>query len=144
VEKAEEENRKQSLPEDKSVSSKDGESENISTLGSTAQHDQNVTQDKNVASDSEPSSSISNRAEDCTKSDFSHKGIVAHMKLLTSDGVTDGGMKGEDISDVLQLKRRADLRKSDHKKIFCSIKPEDMQDVVQLYNAPDDTVCEKT
>ena len=127
---------------DENVDSKDEEGENVSTHNSTAQHDQEVTHNDIVASNQEPSTSVSTKEKGVVEGEFSHKSIVAHMKMFETNGVTDGRMTSQDINAVLGLRTRADFRNKGDKKFFCSFKSEDMQKLRDLYKALDDAPCE--
>ena len=103
---------------------------------------QRITQAKNDTSDSERSSSANIPADNCANSDFSHKGIVAYVRSLFNNGVTPGGMAGKDIQEVLGLVEAPDLRILNQRKLFFSIKSNQMREVRQLYTR-NDTLCDK-
>ena len=128
--------------ESESENNRDEEGENVSTHNSTAQHDQEVTHNDIVASNQEPSTSVSTKEKGVVEGEFSHKSIVAHMKMFETNGVTDGRMTSQDINAVLGLRTRADFRNKGDKKFFCSFKSEDMQKIRDLYKALDDAPCE--
>ena len=104
----------------------------------TAQQVKVAVQGDNPTSNPEDSSSTSDQPEGCANSDFSLDNIVTHVASLKGHGVTLGRMAGKDIKTVLGLIAAPNLKRTDHKNYFCTIKSENMKEIKQLYKKTDD------
>ena len=108
----------------------------------TAQERKVTETDDNHTANLDKSISVSNQADICTNRDFNLDSIVACAKSLDGHGVTSGGMTGKDIKDVLGPVTAPDLRILEQKKIFFSIRSNQMREVTRLYKT-DDTLCDQ-